>query len=120
MEIVQTSFTWSQCAGLTGPLGHYLTPGVNIGLQRSFPANGSLPGTWVCLDYDDVRAPFRLTPDFLVHRDSGGGAPSVSSARCRSTSANSPRVGMRRTGGQIIEILPQLLYQHTGVSFSQY
>ena len=32
MEIVQTSFTWSQCAGSTGPLGHFLAFGGNIDL----------------------------------------------------------------------------------------
>ena len=56
----------------------------------------------------------------LLHRDGEGSAPSVYFVGRRSTSANSSRVGTRRTGTQIIEISPQLLHQHTKVSFSQY
>ena len=112
------SFTWSQRAGSTGPFGHCPAPGSNIGLQQPFPASGSLPSTWDCLDCDDIRVIFRLTLGFLVHMGGGGGASSGCSARCRSASANFSRIRTRSTGRQIIEIPPQLLQSTHRCPFS--
>ena len=101
-----------------GPFGHCLAPGGNIGLQRPFPTSNSLPGTSDCLDYDDVRSLFRLAPGFPAHSDGGGDTPSGCYARCRSTSANSPRIRTWRPGRQIIKIPSQLLQSTHRSQFS--
>ena len=107
MEIIHTSFTWSQCTRPTGPLWYWPTrTGSDVSLQGPVLACGCLPSTRVNMDHEIIRVP-RVAVTLWIHRDGRGGAPSACSTGHHSTPPTPPKSRRGGRAGMSLKLRPK-------------